>query len=174
MIEEVCEGYHTMNLPHIVWAIEVPSLFSGLSKRRTLQSCCVRTPGSPELGPVGNESSTRAARCGVHGATAIINHGLSWSEHKLRPSWSRSPLCGTIMVVRSGQVLPRSLRGPSMGTYAPKHTGPLGPTSYKHTHSADVRAREGSKRIRKKRSAATHESEAGRLVRSPNGWRPPM
>ena len=92
MIEEVCEGYHTMNLPHIVWAVEVPSLFSGLSKRRTLQSCCVRTPGSPELGPVGNESSTRAARCGVHGATAIINHGLSWSEHKLRPSWSRSPL----------------------------------------------------------------------------------
>ena len=34
----------------------------------------------------------------------------------------------------SGQVLPRSLRGPSMGTCAPKHTGPLGPTSYKHIH----------------------------------------
>ena len=28
----------------------------------------------------------------MHGATAIINHGLSWSEHKLRPSRSRSPL----------------------------------------------------------------------------------
>ena len=42
-----------------------------------------------------------------------------------------------------------------------------------HTN-ADVRAREESKRIeRRERSAATHERAAGKLVRSPNGWRPP-
>ena len=65
--------------------MEFPRKKACLSERRTLQSCCMRTPGCPELGPVGNESAQRAACGGVRGATAIIHHGRSSSAQKTPP-----------------------------------------------------------------------------------------